>query len=205
MRTNKLLLLSLILLIAIFAIGCTAQPNNRTQTRIGVDRENLGLRRDNNRLNRNRMSNNIRNIDRNNDLNDNNDMIGMDMDNNRLGGNNNILNNDNNNSRLADRIAKEIERLNNVDEASVLLSGNTAIVGVDMDDDVEGQITSDLKQRIAKIVKNRNKDIENVSITADPDLFTRISNMAEDITNGRPISGFADQFEEILRRITPIR
>jgi len=56
-----------------------------------------------------------------------------------------------------------------------------------------------------KVVKRVDDDIENVSITADPDLLTRIRNMFEDIDEGNPIEGFANQFEEILRRITPVR
>ncbi len=195
MKKNKILLLTFILLIAALAIGCTVQPNNRTQTRLGVDRENLGIRRDNT-VNRDRIGNNLRNIDDNNL---------SDMNENMVDRNNNNLNFRNNNAEKAKDIADQIEKLANIDRASVLISGNTAIVGVDMENNVEGQITRNLKQRIENIVKKADNDIKNVSITADPDLFTRISNMAEDITNGRPITGFAEQFEEILRRITPTR
>jgi len=66
-------------------------------------------------------------------------------------------------------------------------------------------MTRDLKQKIEKTVKNTDNSIKNVSVTADPDLFTRITNMATDITKGRPISGFGKEFEEILRRITPVK
>ncbi len=198
MKKNKILLITFILLIAVFPIGCAARPNNRAQTRLGVDREELGLRRDNNMINRDRLNTNIRNLD--------DDMIDRDVndfdmrDNDRMGRNNNL----NEDTRKAREIAKKIERLDNVDRAYVLISGNTAIVGIDMDRNVEGQITRDLKDRIEKIVKDTKNDIENVSVTADPDLFTRIRNMAEDIVNGRPISGFAEEFEEILRRINPV-
>lgn len=158
MNKNEILLSTIILLIAVFVIGCTVQPNNRAQTRLGVDREDLGMRRNNMNV-----------------------------------------------SRKAEQIAEKIERLNNINEAYVLISGNTAIVGVDMDRNVQGQITNDLKARIEKIVKDTANNIKNVSVTADPDLLTRIEKMAEDIANGRPITGFAEQFQEILRRIAPTR
>ena len=203
MKKNKIWLLTFILLISILTVACTAESNNRTQTRIGLDREELGIRR-----------NNMRNMDRINDNMmrdlDNNNMIDNDVnDFNNNNTNNRIVRNNNNNmnnvSKKAKQIAEKIERLDNIDEAYVLISGNTAIVGVDMENNVEGQVTNELKNKIEQIVKDSAANIKNVSITADPDLLTRIQNMAEDIMNGRPITGFAEQFEEILRRIAPTR
>ena len=116
------------------------------------------------------------------------------------------FNNNMNNSReLARKIADRVEDIEGINRAYVLISGDTAIVGVNMDNEAEGQITRDLKDRIERVVKKVDNDIDNVSITADPDLLTRIRNMFEDIDEGNPIEGFANQFEEILRRITPIR
>lgn len=203
MKKNKIWLLTFILLISILTVACTAESNNRTQTRLGVDRENLDIRRDN-ITNRNTADNNsLRNMNKNMDNMIDRDINNFNNTNNDTIGRNN--NNSNNNAEKADKIAERIKKLSNIENASVLISGNTAIVGVDIKNNVEGQLTKDLKQRIENIVKKADNDIENVSITADPDLFTRISNMAEDITNGRPISGFAEQFEEILRRIAPTR
>ncbi|NMB28059.1 MAG: YhcN/YlaJ family sporulation lipoprotein [Tissierellia bacterium] len=108
-------------------------------------------------------------------------------------------------STRANAIAQKIANLNEVNNCSVLLSGNTAIVGVDMENNLQGKMTTDLKQKIEKTVKDADNSIKNVSVTADPNLYTRISNMAKDIRDGRPISGFANEFQEILRRITPVR
>lgn len=52
-------------------------------------------------------------------------------------------------------------------------------------------------------VRNADRDITRVSVSADPDIFTRIDNIARDIGRGRPLSGFGDEIEEIIRRITP--
>jgi YhcN/YlaJ family sporulation lipoprotein len=201
LNKNKILLSTIILLIAVFVIGCTVQPNNRAQTRLGVDREDLGMRR-NNMRNMDRINDNImRDLDDNDMIDNDVNNLDDDINNNRVMRNNNF----NNVSRKAEQIAEKIERLNNIDEAYVLISGNTAIVGVDMDRNVQGQITNDLKARIENIVKDTANNIKNVSVTADPDLLTRIEKMAEDIANGRPITGFAEQFQEILRRIAPTR
>lgn len=201
MKKNKILFLPLVLALVLVTIGCTVNRPG-TQTRIGRNTtDNLGVRRNNNMLGIERRNDDGVGVNRRNL----NELADIDRrDNNRIGrvpGDNNM----NNLSRRANSIARRIAQLDEVNRCSVLLSGDTAIVGVDMANNLEGRMTTELKQKIENIVKDMDNNIKNVSITADPDLFTRISNMARDIRDGRPITGFANQFQEILRRITPIR
>lgn len=201
LKKNKILFLPLVLALVLVTIGCTVNRPG-TQTRIGRNTtDNLGVRRNNNMLGIERRNDDGVGVNRRNL----NELADIDRrDNNRIGrvpGDNNM----NNLSRRANSIARRIAQLNEVNRCSVLLSGDTAIVGVDMANNLEGRMTTELKQKIENIVKDMDNNIKNVSITADPDLFTRISNMARDIRDGRPITGFANQFQEILRRITPIR
>jgi YhcN/YlaJ family sporulation lipoprotein len=105
----------------------------------------------------------------------------------------------------ADTIARKVANLPEVNNASVVLSDKTAIVGCSIKNNVKGSMTTDLKHRIEKTVKDADKNIQHVSVTADPDLYTRIQTMARDIGTGRPIQGFATEIQEILRRITPAR
>ena len=215
MKKNRLMLISLIIAVLFVAIGCTAQPDNldRTQTRIGVNDNNRVLTRNNrtdvdlndnmgnirddtlgreDAIERNRLRNNIAN----NRLNNNNFNNNMDTD---------LNNNRNNNVALARKIADRVEDIEGVNRAYVLISGDMAIVGVDMDSNLEGQVTNALKQRIERAVKKVDNNIVNVGVTADPDLLTRIRNMFKDMHDGNPIEGFVDEFQEIFRRITPAR
>lgn len=105
----------------------------------------------------------------------------------------------------AARIADKVDDLKEINRATVVISGNTCLVGVNMDDNIEGSMTTNLKNRIEKIVKDTDKNITNVSVTANADLFKRIENMGRDIRAGKPLSGFANEVEEIIRRITPIK
>ncbi|HHV45530.1 MAG TPA: YhcN/YlaJ family sporulation lipoprotein [Tissierellia bacterium] len=215
MKKNRLMLISLIIAVLFVAIGCTAQPDNldRTQTRIGVNDNNRVLTRNNrtdvdlndnmgnirddtlgreDAIERNKLRNNIAN----NRLNNNNFNNNMDTD---------LNNNRNNNVALARKIADRVEDIEGVNRAYVLISGDMAIVGVDMDSNLEGQVTNALKQRIERAVKKVDNNIVNVGVTADPDLLTRIRNMFKDMDDGNPIEGFVDEFQEIFRRITPAR
>lgn len=212
MKKNKLLFLTLALALIVLTLGCTAQPRNPggTQTRIGLDSPNNN--NNNDMINRNMRENDNGLLDMDNNTDERNRTMGKDtlIDNdNDLDNNNGINrrnnNNSENNTERANRIVKKVTELNEVNRASVLVNNNTAIVGINMRNNVEGELTRNLKQKVERIVKNTDNNIENVSITADPDLFTRITNMANQIGNGQPLSGFAEQFEEILRRINPIR
>jgi len=215
LKKNKIMLISLILAVVFATIGCTAQPDNldRTQTRIGIDNNNNALRRNNRNdtdLNDNNMGNiTDDSIGREDTMERNrlrNNIVNNGLNNNNFNNNlNTDMNNNGNNVELSRRIADRVEDIQGVNKAYVLISGNTAIVGVDMDNNAEGQVTRNLKQKIEKAVKRVDNNIDNVSVTADPDLLTRIQNMFEDMDKGNPIRGFTDEFQEILRRITPIR
>ena len=147
---------------------------------------------------------------RNTIVNPNNNLIGRDTVNNpnlrnNVGGNTGRNVSDNDLMARANFIAKKITDLNEVDKASVLITGNTALVGVEIKNNIQGKLTTDLKRRIETSVKNTDTRIKNVAVTADPDLATRIRDMVFDIERGRPLTGFAVEIKEILRRITPVQ
>ncbi|SHH70600.1 sporulation lipoprotein, YhcN/YlaJ family [Caloranaerobacter azorensis DSM 13643] len=106
-------------------------------------------------------------------------------------------------SARAEKIADSIVDLPGVNDATVVITGNTALVGVDIEKELEGKVVTDLKKQIVTRVKQTDKDIKNVTVTADPDLFERIDDIAQEINRGRGMSEFADEVKEIIRRITP--
>lgn len=103
----------------------------------------------------------------------------------------------------ADKIANKIEELDEIKNVAVAISGNRCLVGVTTTDNVEGNVTTTLKNRIENIVKESDNNIKTVHVTASPDLYSRIENIGNGIREGRPLSGFASEIEEIIRRITP--
>lgn len=213
MKKNKILIFIFALVLTVSTMGCAPKKAqlNRTQTRIGMGGPNNMARR-NNVVGPNTVSPNARttvpgrtpavepgpttnftgrdgvvNPNLTTDITRKNTTMDM---------------------ALVDRartIAQKVNDLSEVDRASCLITGNTAIVGVDMKNNVKGQMTTELKQKIETKVKNTDSRIKNVAVTADPDLATRIKTLTTDIENGRPISGFANEIQEILRRITPAK
>ncbi|MDD3838987.1 MAG: YhcN/YlaJ family sporulation lipoprotein [Clostridia bacterium] len=103
----------------------------------------------------------------------------------------------------AKRIASQITKLKDVEKASVVLSGNTCIVGVELDSKLRDRMTETVKERIETKCKNADPAIKRVVVSADPDIFDRLKSMASDIEKGKPLSGFTEEIDEIIDRIKP--
>ncbi|WP_159436060.1 YhcN/YlaJ family sporulation lipoprotein [Anaerosalibacter sp. Marseille-P3206] len=193
---NKKIAIFAVFVLVFTLVGAACQTRTSQKPNVGNERIQNRLARDNNRTrNNNRLNTNIDN-DLNNDLNN-------DLDNDIR--NDNMTRNTrfNTASNRAEKIAKKVSNLNEVNSATVVLSGNTALVGINMKNNLEGKMTNNLKNKVEKIVKDTDNNIKTVSVTADADLYKRLSNMARDIRTGKPVSGFAREIQEILRRITP--
>lgn len=109
------------------------------------------------------------------------------------GGNNRVQN-----------IKRAVEEVKYVKSASVIITGNTAIVGVNMSPGVEDRVTSRVKKEVEDRVRRTDRTIDNVAVTSDPDLVARIERIAEKISQGKPVTAFTTEITEILRRIAPV-
>ncbi|QUH26781.1 YhcN/YlaJ family sporulation lipoprotein [Serpentinicella alkaliphila] len=109
---------------------------------------------------------------------------------------------DGNLTARAERIADAVAKMEEVRSAYVVITDTTALVGVALAGNTN-DVATDLKRRIEDVVTKTDREIDRVAVTADPDLITRIRNVADETGRGRPLSGFGREVEEILRRIIP--
>jgi YhcN/YlaJ family sporulation lipoprotein len=110
---------------------------------------------------------------------------------------------DNDMQDRAERIADAAARQKEVESASCVITGNTALVGLQFDKQYKGKLTDAIKRKVEERVKDTDARINNVVVTADPDMVTRIETMFRDIGRGKPISGFAEEINEMINRIKP--
>lgn len=103
----------------------------------------------------------------------------------------------------AKAIANDIAKEKDIKGASCVVSGDTALVGLEFEKQYKGKVTDSIKKSVEKRVKKHEPSIKKVVVTADPDLLSRIKTMASDIEKGKPLSGFTTEIEEIIRRINP--
>lgn len=101
---------------------------------------------------------------------------------------------------ITDKLNTDIDEVNN---STVIITGNTALIGVDIPKETTDEQTTEIKNKVETKVKEIDKDVDRVVVTADADLVTRLKDMGKDVENGKPISGFGEEIEEIIRRITP--
>lgn len=194
--------------------------------------DNRGYRINNNRGNRtDQQINNNQNAtdglvnDRNNttrvrsDRDDNNDTLNRNMNNatrdysnkGRLGNDNNPSDKGNNtdnltdinqpNMRVADKVADRIAAMKEVDAANVLVTENNAYVAAKLEPGQE--LSNKLERKISNHVKSVDGDIDNVYVSVNADFYDRTTTYAQDIRQGRPISGFFNEFTETIRRLFP--
>lgn len=219
MKINKIKFLAFGLIILVALSGCTpSNPglnarnrNLSTQTRIGNNGYNDGWGATNNGMMNDlgwNTTNNRFSTYTNPSGTNSNDFGTTNMDNLNTGmtrPNTNLSTSMGNLSTNANTIAQKIAALPEVSNASVVLSNNTAIVGCNLRGTTQGTMTTALRQKIDKIVKDNAPNVTRVSVTSDPNLFTRIQNMSNGMRNGTMLNTFERDVEDLWNRITPNR
>ncbi|OLQ57549.1 lipoprotein YhcN [Bacillus licheniformis] len=189
---GKKQVLASMLLIPLLMTGCS-MANQGEGRRDNLEPENVNYR---NPVN----DNGARNI---NDANDNRDNVDNNVTDN-VNNNDNGNNNDNNNRKLevADDAADKITDMKEVKHANVIVAGNQAYVAVVLTNGNK-EVGKDLKKKISDKVRDTDKNMDNVYVSANPDFVDRMQGYGERIQNGDPIAGFFDEFSETVQRVFP--
>lgn len=103
-------------------------------------------------------------------------------------------------SRVAERLAGEARKVQGVDSASVVVTGSTAMVGVNLK---PGADAAAVKSEVARVVSGADNRVKNVLVSTDPELNQRLVRISKGITEGRPVSSFSDEISELLKRLSP--
>lgn len=108
-------------------------------------------------------------------------------------------------NREAKRLATMVAKVKNVRSATVVLTGTTASVGLDIASNVTGTKVDTVKKDAANVIRRENKRITSVYVATDADTVTRLKRIATGINKGTPLSSFAKEINDIQRRIVPIK
>ncbi|WHY97308.1 YhcN/YlaJ family sporulation lipoprotein [Peribacillus simplex] len=161
-------------MMALVITGCS--PNDKEDAS-----ENLGL----NRTNQDNLDNPMNVSDTRQNVNDDNNDNGV------------------NDMRVSEDISNRVEALKGVSNASVIVTENNAYVGAVLKDGGDKDIPNDLKEKIADAVRGADPSVDQVYVSANPDFVQRMKGYANDIENGKPVAGFAEEFRELVTRIFP--
>ncbi|MFE4239076.1 YhcN/YlaJ family sporulation lipoprotein [Peribacillus butanolivorans] len=96
-------------------------------------------------------------------------------------------------------LAKSIPEVN---DATAVVLGKYAIVGIDIDQDIERSQVGTIKYSVGESLKH-DPNGANAIIVADPDINERIREVAKDINNGKPVRGVLNELADITSRVIP--
>ncbi|MDX5474945.1 MAG: YhcN/YlaJ family sporulation lipoprotein [Bacillaceae bacterium] len=93
-------------------------------------------------------------------------------------------------------------RIPNVNDATAVVIGPYAVVGIDVNSELDRSRVSTIKYSVAESLK---KDPYGASavIIADADTYVRLQEMGRDIQRGRPVAGILEELAEIVGRVMP--
>lgn len=101
--------------------------------------------------------------------------------------------------QAANKIVSEVP---SVKSANVLVTRRNAYVAAVLKDG-QAQMTQDVESQIAQKVRATDANIQNVYVSVNPDFVSRVNRYVDDVRAGRPISGFVQEFAEMVRRVFP--
>nr|WP_211279032.1 YhcN/YlaJ family sporulation lipoprotein [Sutcliffiella halmapala] len=93
-------------------------------------------------------------------------------------------------------------RIPNVNDATAVVLGPYAVVGIDVNSDLDRARVSTIKYSVAESLKNDPYGATALVI-ADADTYVRLQEMGRDIQRGRPITGIMEELAEIVGRVIP--
>lgn len=104
---------------------------------------------------------------------------------------------------IANRIANLAARVPEVNQANALVLGPYAIVGIDVDGELDQSHVGSVKYQVAETLKSDPYGA-NAAITADPDIINRIQEMRIEIGQGQPLDAIGDELAGIIGRLLPV-
>lgn len=102
-------------------------------------------------------------------------------------------------ARHLETLAKSVP---GVKDARCVVIGNTAVVGIDVDEKLDRARVGTIKYSVAEAFRKDPYGID-AFVTADMDLNERIREIRADIEAGHPVAGFAEELADIIGRIMP--
>ncbi|MGZ4031158.1 MAG: YhcN/YlaJ family sporulation lipoprotein [Tumebacillaceae bacterium] len=99
-------------------------------------------------------------------------------------------------------IANTVNRIPGVERAAVLLTGKTALVGVDLASNISGSKIDTIKYSVKEAAERSGNGYHAV-VTADIDTVTRVRALIAGVRNGKPVSTVSDEIADIVSRLLP--
>lgn len=106
---------------------------------------------------------------------------------------------------MGESVQDRINMLSEIQESRIIVSGNTALVGVKFTGQYQGEMTQRIRDMIAGEIQKADRQIQTVAVTAEQEDVGKINEMADRIAAGTPVSELEDEIDSIIRNVTTIQ
>ena len=103
---------------------------------------------------------------------------------------------------MSQAMEEAVEKLAEVDDAYVVVMGDTALVGVKFASQYRGQADDRLKKMALARVQTVDKTVARVALTDDAALVTAIQALAKTLEGASSLDDVNDKAEEMLKQLT---
>ena len=105
--------------------------------------------------------------------------------------------------RTAERIEEAVERLSEVDDAEVVLDGDSRVlIAVEFDDQYSAGLDERMKKMIVEAVQKVDDGLTDIEITDDSTLYGQVKGLGERLAKATGLDELADDFGDLWNRIT---
>lgn len=103
---------------------------------------------------------------------------------------------------IASHLVEIASSVPNVYDATAVVLGKFAVVGIDVDSKLERSRVQTIKYSVAESLQHDPYGA-NAIVIADADTFERLKQMRKQIEDGRPVTGILDELAQIVGRLVP--
>lgn len=103
--------------------------------------------------------------------------------------------------KASEAMGEAIERLTEVDEAYVVPMNHTALVGLELDDQYQGEVDERLKKMVLARVQTVDKNITGVAVTAEKLMVLEIEALEKLLDGAGSLSDLSDKAAEQVKKI----
>ena len=108
-------------------------------------------------------------------------------------------------TRDAAQIEARLSQISEISEARVVVTGNTALVGVKFNQAYQGEMTERIREMVAAEIMAADPEITTVAVTADEDDVEDVYEISERTLAGREMDTLKEDINEIVRNATTLR
>lgn len=103
--------------------------------------------------------------------------------------------------KAVEQIEDELERLSEVDDAQVIIAGNSAAVGLEFEEQYQGGIDERLREIVKERIGGVISGVTNIAITDDPALMDQLELLGDRLESAADMTKIQNELNAIINKI----